>query len=469
VNSPAVILGGGLAGLSAGVALARACKSVVVLERDSAVGGLARTVSHGAFRFDLGGHRFFTKDKRIEAFLRELMGRELAAVPRKSQILLGRRYIDYPLKPLNAVSGLGVRTTARILLDYAVERLRSSFKGPRDGSLEEWVVGRFGRTMFRIYFKEYSEKVWGIECDRISMEWAERRIRGLSLGVAIRKALFGSAGEGVATLAEEFLYPPLGIGRIAERMREEIDLRNRVLTSARAERLEHSAARVERVIVEDGGRERAFEGDEFVSTIPLTSLVRMLHPKAPDEVLEAASELRYRDLVVVAVMVNRERVTDQTWIYVPDRRIPFSRIHEPTNWSSKMAPEGKTLLVAEHFCSRGDGTWGATDVELIEATTAHLERLGFIGRREVEDAVVLRIPNAYPLFEVGYRERQERICDYLARFENLRIAGRSGAFAYMNMDHAIASGIEAAEKVMGRAGLAPDTDLNELIPAGTRR
>ncbi len=468
MNNPTVILGGGLAGLSAGVALARARKSVLVLERDSAVGGLARTVSHGAFRFDLGGHRFFTKDKRIEAFLRELMGRELAAVPRKSQILLGRRYIDYPLKPLNAVSGLGVRTTARILLDYAVERLKSSFKSPRDGSLEEWVVGRFGRTMFRIYFKEYSEKVWGIECDRISMEWAERRIQGLSLGVAIRKALFGSAGEGVATLAEEFLYPPLGIGRIAERMREEIDLRNRVLTSARAERLEHSAARVERVIAEDGGRERAFEGDEFISTIPLTSLVRMLHPKAPQGVLEAASKLRYRDLVVVAVMVGCERVTDQTWIYVPDRRIPFSRIHEPTNWSPKMAPEGKTLLVAEHFCSRGDGTWGATDGELIETTTAHLERLGFIGRREVEDAVVLRIPNAYPLFEVGYREHQERICDYLARFENLHIAGRSGAFAYMNMDHAIASGIEAAERILEGGGPAPEADRDEPALAGTR-
>jgi protoporphyrinogen oxidase len=250
-------------------------------------------------------------------------------------------------------------------------------------------------------------------------------------------------------------------------MREEIDLRNRVLTNARAERLEHSAARVERLIAEDGGRGRALEGDEFVSTIPLTSLVRMLHPKAPDGVLEAASKLRYRDLVVVAVMVGRERVTDQTWIYVPDRRIPFSRIHEPTNWSPKMAPEGKTLLVAEHFCSRGDDTWGATDGELIEATTAHLERLGFIGKREVEDAVVLRIPNAYPLFEVGYREHQERISDYLARFENLHIAGRSGAFAYMNMDHAIASGIEAAGKVMERAGLAPGTNLNELIPAGT--
>lgn len=466
MNNPTVILGAGLAGLSAGLVLTRAGRTALVLERDSAVGGLARTVVRGGFRFDLGGHRFFTKDKKVEAFLLELMGGEIAAVPRKSQILLAGKYFEYPLKPFNAVRGLGVSTTLRILLDYAIERVGNRLRRPRIVSLEDWVVSRFGRTMFDIYFREYSEKVWGIDCRRICMEWVEQRIQGLSLGAAVKRALFRSGGKSAPTLAEEFLYPPLGIGRIAERMREEIERENNVLTNVRVVRVEHRGSRVERLAVMDRGGVRACEGSQFISTIPLTSLVKMLHPRAPDGVLDAASQLRYRDLIVVAVMVGRERVTDQTWIYVPERRIPFSRIHEPTNWSARMAPEGKTLLVTEHFCSRGDHIWGARDDELTGTTIAHLAALGFLDRREVLDGAVLRIPNAYPLFEVGHQAHCDAICEYLSRFENLRITGRGGMFKYMNMDHVMASGIETAEKVMESIGRAPDADRSEPVLAG---
>ena len=447
-----LVLGAGLAGLSAGHALAQAGLRVRIVERESAVGGLARTVARGPFRFDLGGHRFFTQDESVDGLVRGLLGRECLTVPRKSQIFLRNRYIDYPLRPLNAIAGLGAPTVLRILLDRAGEGVRGRF-GPREMvSLEDWVVGHFGRTLFEIYFKEYSEKVWGIGCGNISMDWVARRIQGLSLGAAVRNAIFGHNGRAARTLTDRFLYPSLGIGRVAERFREEIEKEGRVLCGVEVCRLLHGDGRVRAVVVRNGPRASVLEGRAFISTVPLTDLLGMLDPRPPAEVLQAAAGLKFRDLVIVAVMLGRGRATRQSWLYFPERKIPFGRIHEPTNWSARMAPEGRTLLVAEQFCFRGDDTWNADDEDLSDGTVRTLDRLGIVSRQEVLDTAVLRIPDAYPLFEVGYRERRETIRGYLRGFENLFLAGRGGTFAYFNMDQAIASGREAAERVLAGAG-----------------
>ncbi|MBI5379920.1 MAG: FAD-dependent oxidoreductase [Nitrospirae bacterium] len=464
-----LVLGGGLAGLSAGVALTRAGRRVLVLEGNPGVGGLARTLSHGPFRFDLGGHRFFTKDEAVETFLLDLMGDELVTVSRSSKILLRDRYIDYPLKPLNAVRGLGLPVAVRILFEYAQEQIKGWIRPPRLVSLEDWVVNRFGRTLYRIYFRDYSEKVWGIGCGRICKEWVEQRIQGLSLGAAIRKAFVKPRGKPIATLVNRFLYPSLGIGRIAERMREEIAECGAVLTDARIERLTRRGDRIASVSARHEGLSRVWEAETFISTIPIAPLVRMLDPAPPDDVLRAADRLRFRDLILVVVMLDRPRVTDQTWIYIPERAVPFGRIHEPTNWSARMAPEGQTLLVTEHFCFRSDPIWGRSDAELTEETVSHLERLGFIRRKEVLGSVVLRIPKAYPLFEVGYRAHLGTIAAYLSRFENLRLAGRGGMFRYYNMDHAMASGLEAAEAILrsfpAPEEAAPEDLVLEEIPS----
>ncbi len=466
-ESRIVILGGGLTGLTAGLVLSRAGRSVQVLERGPEVGGLARTIVRNGFRFDLGGHRFFTKDEKVAAFLDDLMGNELVTVPRTSKILLNNRYFDYPLRPLNALFGLGVPTTIRSLLDYAGRRIARGFKETPIISLEDWVVDRFGRTLFDIYFKEYSEKVWGVDCERICMEWIDQRIQGLSLRRAIKEAFLGGSGGGMATLADRFLYPARGIGRIAENLREGIERNGRVLTDARVCELRHDGLRLERAVVDGPGSTGDFAGGEFVSTLPLTSLVNMLRPRPPEEVVRAAARLRYRDLVIVAIMIGRPRVTDQTWIYIPERSVPFGRIHEPTNWSGKMAPEGKTLLVTEHFCFQGDDAWRTTDERLVGSTVSHLARLGFVKPDEVEDAVVVRVPHAYPVFEVGYENSYRTILDYLGRFENLHVAGRTGAFKYLNMDLVIAAGIDAAERIIARTPAdfemdGEDADLAEL-------
>lgn len=461
------ILGGGLTGLSAAYLLSRAGKDVVVFEGDDTVGGLSKTIVRGEYRFDLGGHRFFTKNEKINSFVSDLMGDELISVPRKSTIYMRNRYFDYPLKPFNAVSGLGFTTTAKIIADYCTERLKRFISNPATVSLEDWVVSNFGRTMFGIYFKEYTEKVWGIGCDRISMDWVAQRIRGLSLSKAIKNALFKSNGKDIPSLVDQFMYPKLGIGRISDRLREEIERTGSVFTDTRVERINHSDYHIDSIQVSSHTRDRTESGAEIISTIPLTNLLNIMNPAPPDAVMSAVSKLRYRDLVVVGLMINRERVTDQTWIYIPEQKIPFGRIHEPKNWSTEMAPEGRTLLVIEYFSFIGDRFWNETDKRLADMTVKNLEHLGFLNNDEIIDSMVVRVPRAYPLFEVGYREHSDVLYDYLKNFRNLHIAGRNGMFRYYNMDHAIASGMETAEEIVRKNTVAEKDDRKKYVCAGS--
>jgi len=443
-------MGGGLTGLSAGYVLTRAGHTVTVCEKDAEVGGLSKTVCHNGFRFDLGGHRFFTTDERLNRFVRGLMRDELITVQRSSKIYMREKFFDYPLKPSNALFGLGVLTSLRILADYGMEKCKGLFGQKDSESLEDWVIKNFGRTMFDIYFKVYSEKVWGIDCSSISAEWVDRRINGLSLGRAIRNAFFRVSGKKIPTLVDEFLYPALGIGRISDRLKEGIEILNKVLLDTSVEAIHHANAKIEGVVVRNQGQTDVMTGSQFISSLPLTHIIRMLNPAPPQHIVEAAAKLRFRDLVVVAIMVDRKRVTDQTWVYIPEKRIPFGRLHEPTNWSERMAPEGKTLLVIEYFSFKGDSIWNLSDESLVATTVEHLEKLGFIEKREVSDSMVVRVPKAYPLFEVGYHALCNELHDYLGQFKNLYVAGRSGMFRYYNMDHAIQSGIDAADAVMGR-------------------
>lgn len=462
-----IILGGGLSGLSSGHVLTKAGLAVSVYERDAAVGGLSKTIERNGFRFDLGGHRFFTRDERIDAFVRDLLGDELLTVHRSSKIYLRRKYFDYPLKPLNAMFGLGIPTTARIITDYGIEAVKRAINRKEGRSLEDWVVGKFGRTMFNIYFKEYSEKVWGIDSSRISAEWVAQRIKGLSLSKAVTNAFFKFSGRGLATLTDSFLYPSLGIGRLADRLRDEIEKRNDVFTGTRVVHVNHAGCRVESISVRNQDRMFTIPADEFISSIPLTRLVGMLNPAPPARILGTAAKLQFRDLVIVAIMVGRERVTDQTWIYIPEQKIPFGRIHEPTNWSPAMAPAGKSLLVMEFFSFKGDAVWNMRDETLTDLTVDNLVRLGFITRQDVLDSVIVRVTKAYPLFEVGYRNRVDELHDYLSRFSNLHVAGRSGMFRYYNMDVAIRSGIETAEKIVRKTRSADAVKRDELVLAGT--
>ncbi len=448
-----VVLGGGLAGLSAGYVLSReGKKKTVVVEADSTVGGLSKTYKHNGFLFDLGGHRFITHRRSLERFVNELLKGEFLKVPRTSQIYMFNRYFDYPLKPANAMFGLGMITTFQILLDYMKEKVKNRMNPPEIISLEDWVVSQFGRKMFDLYFKQYSEKVWGIDCTRISQEWVAERIKGLSLWEAIKNAFIKVSGKNLKTLADEFIYPPYGIGQLSDNLKEGIEESgsgSAVLTDTRAVRINHENFHVKSITVRSGDDEYDIEGEEFITSIPFTHLARIVNPAVPEEVKRAASSLRYRDIVIVTVMLDRERVTDLTWLYLPEKDMPLGRIHEPKNWSPYMAPEGKTHVVTEFFCFKGDKIWNSTDEELTAITVKNLGKLGFFNESEVIDSCVVRAAKAYPLMEVGYREHYEKILGYMKNFKNLHIIGRGGLFKYYNMDRAMESGIEVAEEILG--------------------
>lgn len=447
-----VILGAGPAGLAAGMALSRAGWSVQVFDQDALVGGLARTLRHDGFRFDIGGHRWYTKQDELNHFLVELLQDELVLVDRVSRVYFDGKYVDYPLRVRNVLSRIGAKTSVSAVGDYVGSQAMRRLAGRPIVSMEDAYVAQFGRTLYELFFRRYSEKVWGRACSDLSGDWVAQRSRGLSLFTTIRDALKPSEGK-VESLVDRFMYPRLGYGRISERMAEDVEgAGGKVHLGWRVVAVQHRAGRVESVTVSDGSREKLVGGDAFISSIPMNELTSILRPAADRAALAALPELTYRDLITVNVMLDRPRVTNDTWIYVHDPSVSFARLHEPRNWSPAMAPEGKTSLVLEYFCDAGDDLWGRSDEALCELAIRELsEKLGFIEPREVFDAFAVRSRDAYPRYGLGYADAVATITSYLRSFDNLSIVGRGGTFRYNNTDHAIETGLLAARAILGEA------------------
>jgi protoporphyrinogen oxidase len=460
------ILGGGPAGLSAGKVLSDNKIKNTVFEMDEVVGGIARTIEHHGFRFDLGGHRFFTKKREIDIFVENLLPSELVEVNRSSKIYFRNIYFDYPLKPFNAIFGMGIKITFQILFTYTLEKLK--LKKFEAVSLEDWVTREFGRKMFEIYFKSYTEKVWGIECNRIAAEWVAQRIKGVNMLSAIKNALWKGKKEAPASLMANFKYPRLGIAMISEKLAEQIKKENNVFLNSKIVGVNCQNDMIKSLeYLTKNGERNIFKADNFISSIPITELINILSPKPPSEVAEATKKLRYRDLIVVALMFDKERITLENWIYIPEPGIAFGRIHEPKNWSYEMAPADKSCLVFEYFCNEGDSIWTMEDEKLIDLTLKDFIKIdiapGVINL--VIDAKVVRVKKAYPMYEIGYHEPLSKIKDYLKKYQNLMLIGRGGTYKYNNIDHSIETGIKAAENILGAnhdiSKVGPDNEYLE--------
>jgi protoporphyrinogen oxidase len=446
-----IVMGAGPAGLAAAFELVHHGRAVHVIERAPGVGGLARTVVRDGYRFDIGGHRWFTKNDELNRLFVALLGDEVVHVDRVSRIYYAGRYVDYPLRPANVLRSVGLGFGLRALADYAWAQLHSP-PSDRERSMEEAYTAQFGRTLYERFFRDYSEKVWGAECSRLSGDWVVQRSRGLSLLDVARDALRPSRDQ-VESLVGRFMYPRPGYGRLSERLAEETVAGGGKLTlGAAVGAIHHRDGRVTSVVIErEGGAAEVLEGDQFVSSLPMPALARLLRPTPPAAVLAAADALTFRNLITVNLMLRRERVTPDTWLYVHDPAIPFGRLHEPKNWSPAMVPDAAhTSVVAEYFCSFGDATWGQSDDALCDLTVHHLSRtLGFIHPNEVVGAFAVRSPRAYPTYHLGYRAPLDALRAYAETFSNLQLIGRGGAFRYNNADHAIESGLLAARNVLG--------------------
>lgn len=452
-----VIMGAGPAGLATGFALSLAGWSVQVYEQAPMVGGLARTEQLDGFRFDIGGHRWFTKKDELNEFLVNLLGDELILVNRISRIYFDGKYVDYPLKTSNILKKIGPITGARAVSDFVVSMASSRLSSRPVVSMEDAYVAQFGRTLYELFFRNYSEKVWGKACTELSGDWVTQRTKGLSLGTAIRDALKRSDGK-VESLVERFMYPRDGYGRISERMAEQIESNGgSVNLGWRVVRARHDQQRLVEIVVSNGREERTIGADHFVSSIPMTELAQIMTPTAPAVVLEATQRLTFRAVITVNLLLNRPSVTNDTWVYVHDSRVIFARLHEPRNWSPAMAPDGKTSLVMEIFCEENDEVWRRSDDDLVAQVVRDLDQyLDFIQPRDVIAGQVIRSRDAYPRYGLDYKPAVETVKNYLRSYENLAIVGRGGTFRYNNADHALETGLLAARQLLGEA-VDPDS------------
>ncbi len=445
-NNPVVVLGAGPAGLSAAYRLAGDGRETLVLERADRVGGISRTEAYGEYAFDIGGHRFFTKNEEVDRLWKEMLGDDLIRVPRTSRIYYKGRFFDYPLKPLNALANLGLTESLLIPLSYLRARIR---KHPREETFAQWVSNRFGERLYRTFFKAYTEKVWGIPCDEILASWAAQRIQGLSLAAAVANALFGVQRS--KSLIEVFGYPRKGPGMMWDRFRAEIEsLGGQLRLGSEVRRLCTDQGRIFRVISLEKDRQREFPVRELISSVPLSALVEMLDPRAPEEVCEAAANLSYRAFLIVVLILNKRDVFPDQWIYVHTPEVGVGRIQNFKNWSAAMVPDpDKTSLGMEYFCDEGDEIWRMSETDLRALAASELESLGLARAGDVIDGCVVRQPKAYPVYNRNYEEHLETIRSYLGTIENLQTVGRNGMHRYNNMDHSMLTGMLAAENVLG--------------------
>ncbi len=445
-NKQVIIIGAGPAGLSSAYELVRCGYQPIVLERGERAGGISRTEQYGDFRFDLGGHRFYTKMPAINELWESMLGDELLSVRRMSRIIYGGKFYHYPLEVREIPFKLGFVRSLRVLGSY----LRAHVAPVRpEVSFEDWVSNRFGRYLFEIFFKTYSEKMWGIPCTQISAEWAAQRIRGLSFVTAVRDSLFNRAD--LKTLAREFRYPRLGPGMMWERFARAIEAGGgRVMYGVNVDGLELSAGRVNAVLAVQGGQRLRLPADQVISSMALRDLVLQIRADLPPDVERAARALTYRDFILVGLVVRCSRMFADQWIYVHEPHVKVGRIQNFKNWSADICPDPeRTCLGFEYFCNEGDEIWNLADADLVRLAGDEMQRLGLAAAEWVEGGRVIRQEKAYPVYNEAYPAATACLRRYLAEIPNLQTIGRNGIHRYNNQDHSMLMGLLAARNLMG--------------------
>jgi protoporphyrinogen oxidase len=439
-----LVLGGGPAGLTAAYLLERAGRDAIVLEAEDQVGGLAKTVENDGYRFDLGGHRFFTKSAEVDDLWHEILGEEFLLRPRMSRIYWNNRYLDYPLRGTDVIRKLGPVELTRCMASYVRAAAR---RNKVDDSLEDWVSNRFGRRLFELFFKSYTEKVWGVPTSEIRAEWAAQRIKGLSFFSAAKAAFFGNKGNKVKSLISEFNYPRFGPGQMWDAMTLAIENEGgEVRLEVPVTRIELAGGRV--VEVEAGGDSYTLP-DTVISSLPLRAVVEMVSPAPPAEVLDAARGLRYRDFLTVALVVDGADLFPDNWIYIHEPGVRVGRIQNYRSWSPWMVPDpDKACVGLEYFCFEGDDLWLMDDADLVELATRELEQLRLSPRANVERGFAIRVPKAYPIYDADYAERVETIRTWLDGIENLQQVGRNGLHRYNNSDHSMLTAMRAVDNLL---------------------
>ncbi|MFH1575235.1 MAG: NAD(P)/FAD-dependent oxidoreductase [Acidobacteriota bacterium] len=443
-----IIAGAGPAGLTAAYELCRRGLSPIVFEKYNRVGGHARTEEFRGYRFDIGGHRFITKIRRIDQIWHEILREKFLRVRRLSRIYYNNRFFYYPLKLNNVIGGLGLWNSFMILMSF-FRSILSPY--PREDNLEEWVSNRFGRRLYRTFFKTYTEKVWGMPCHQIRAEWAAQRIKGLSLRTAVLNAVVRSRSNKIKTLIEEFDYPELGPGMMWEAFRDYVvNQGGHVRLESDVRELLHENGRITTAVVKTARGLERVGGTDFIASIPVSELIARLRPAAPPEVLQAARGLQYRDFLTVCLIVDHPSLFPDNWIYVHSPEVRMGRLQNFKNWSARMVPDtAKSSLGAEYFVTENDDLWSMSDDGLIALASSELATIGLLHGARVEGGAVYRQTKAYPVYDDVYSGHLDLIVDYLKRIENLQMVGRNGLHKYNNQDHSMLTALMAVENLFG--------------------
>lgn len=441
-----VVIGAGPAGLAAANQLIEQGNRPLVLEKTTKVGGISRTEEYKGYGFDIGGHRFFTKNDEINKLWQGLMGEDFIKVSRISRIFYRDRFFSYPIGLLNVIQNLGIIESLLIVLSFLKSKISPFIE---ENTFEQWVSNRFGTRLFQTFFKTYTEKIWGIPCNQIQANWAAQRIKGLSLVEAVINAMFGRLKS--KSLIEEFDYPVKGPGMMWERFQKTIEVNGgEIRFEAKVKALEMSGNRIKSVLYTKNGSEKSIQPEHLVSSLPITKLIQIMHPLVPENVLKASQGLSYRSFIIVMLIVDQKELFPDQWIYIHDPEIRTGRIQNFKNWSAALVPHlDKTSVGMEFFCDKDDETWKMTDEELSELATKELDQLGLAPFEKVIDSYVVRQPEAYPVYDSEYDKSLAVIKEFIEGVENLQTIGRNGMHRYNNMDHSMLTGILAAKNIAG--------------------
>ena len=443
-----VVLGAGIAGLAAAYELLKKGQQVTLIEKAAVVGGLARTFEQEGFRFDIGGHRFHSNNPSVVNWVKDLLKSDLLTVPRISHIHLEGKFVGYPLQFPQSLSIFSPSRALYMGASYLMAKFQRD--GHEDVSFEDWVVRRFGRAMYGVFFEPYTQKVWGIPCDELSAQWAAQRIGIPSMWSALKEVLRPSK-NGLSTTITQFYYPRRGFGMIPAALAAKIEAAGGVIeTGTSLTGLTPHPDGFTVAVQHQSGQTKILQADKVVSTIPLNFLLGAIPEELGSQSVSDNYQLEYRDIICLFLALNKPQVSQDSWTYFPAKNLVFGRTHEPKNWSAEMVPSADvTSLAVEIFSSRGEEIWAMTDEEILEKVAAQMDAVGWINRRDVFKWWVLRVPYAYPVYRVGYEAKLQQVRDYLARWPNLYLVGRTGSFKYMNSDGVIEDVFQFMDEAFG--------------------
>jgi len=455
-----LIIGAGPAGLSAGYELARSGLRVTILEKSGAIGGLCRTTSFGGCLFDVGPHRFFTDNKEIEKLWRDLLGDNFNKVPRLTRIFYRQKYFSYPVKPFEVLTNLGLKTSTEVMWSYFKTLISGRRKQPKNH--EEWISQNFCPKLFQMFFKNYTEKVWGIPCTQIEAEWADERIKNLSFWSTLKHAL-GFKRQEIRSLIEEFDYPRLGTGMMYEAIAKIIlDQGGRIVFNQTVNEIKYQNQEILCVMSrDDAGQITEWPADYFFSSMPLTASIKRLTPAPPAEIEAAAQALYFRAHISVNLILKRPNFFPDNWIYIHEPSIKMARVANYANFSSAAAPNHVSPISCEYFVFKDDAIWQKADEELKNLAIDELGKLFKLKPEEIADGYVNREEFAYPVYYIGYQEPYDKLKNYITAFNNFQPIGRGGMYRYFNQDQAILTGLLAARNLLG--------DKNNLWQVGVKK